>query len=205
MNKPILTIAIPTTPDRRKMFGNLVDEFRSQIGTQGLFDLIEIISDETGKQQPIGQKRNVLYQRAKGVYCVQWDSDDGIHPEGLKMIIEAIKNNPGVDCITYEEYVNIDGKEYKSNHSLKYPDWEGEGDKEFPDGFHFHRTPFMKSVIKTEIAKSVPVNPIRFAEDHQWAQLIKPLLKTEFHIPIEIYRYIHNSTDFNTRYGYDKD
>ena len=90
-------------------------------------------------------------------------------------------------------------------HSIEYDDWDGDGVKVFQDGFSFHRTPFMKDVIKTDIAKSVQVPDLRFGEDHQWSKLIKPLLKTEHHIPEQIYHYIYISNQtFEERYGYDK-
>lgn len=76
----------------------------------------------------------------------------------------------------------MNGTTYKSNHSLQYNDWEGDGSKELKDGFHFHRTPFYKDVIKTEIAASVPFEKISFGEDHAWAKAIKSKLKTEIHI-----------------------
>lgn len=205
MTQPLLSILIPTVPERRKQFGNLVDEFRSQIGTNDLFGLVEIISDDTGKQMPVGQKRNILYQRAKGLFSLHYDDDDEIHPEGLKLIIDAIRNNPEVHCITFHEYCLMNGVEYKSRHSLEYGGWEGDGSKLLADGFHFHRTPFYKNAIKTEIAQKVPVPPLRFGEDHEHSKSLYPLLKTEFHVPVEIYRYIHNSSNFTERYGYDRD
>ncbi len=203
MIQPLLSIQLPYTKERKDNLEKLIKEFFRQKSFYDPF-LINIESDGRGKEISIGEKRHDLYQKTEGKYVVQWDSDDDIHPQGLKMIIEALQNNPDVDCVTYEEYVNIDGKEYKSNHSNEYSDWEGDGNSLFPDGFHFHRTPFFKSVIKTEIAKSVSIPHIRFGEDHQWAQVLKPHLKTEIHIPEQIYRYIHISSDFNSRYGFNK-
>jgi hypothetical protein len=116
------------------------------------------------REMTIGEKRERLYGMAHGLYSWQIDSDDLIADNAIELILEAIKQE--TDCITFEECVNIDGREYRSNHSLEYGDWEGDGQKELWDGFHFHRTPFMKSVIKTEIAKSVSIPHIRFGEDH---------------------------------------
>lgn len=203
--QPLLEIQIPYTEDREESFLKLQNEFLRQIGVIGDGSLFYLSSDSTSKSMSIGKKRNYLYEEAVGIFVVQWDSDDWILDNGLELIINAIKSNLEADCITFEEYVNMDGVEYKSNHSIEYGDWEGDGQKELWDGFHFHRTPFMKSVIKTEIAKSVPVPHIRFGEDHQWAQALKPFLKTEVHIPEQIYRYIHNSTPSHERYGFDKD
>ena len=157
----LLSIQIPYTYERQNEFDALTNELSTQIIKGGYSDLVEIIFDNTGKEMTIGEKRNILYNKSKGIWSVQWDSDDWIHEDGLRLIIEALQNNPDVDCCTYEEYIDIDGKIQRSNHSLKYEDWCDNF-----DGFDYCRTPFMKSVIKTEIAKSVPVPFERFAEDH---------------------------------------
>jgi hypothetical protein len=214
-----LSILIPSTPDRHKDLSKLLDCINEQEYTRKVevFDLdgltcwrywdllcpIEILVFEDEKIMTIGEKRDLLYKHAKGIYSFQIDSDDLIALNAIKLILEAIKQNP--DCITFEEYVNIDGKEFKSNHSLEYFEWDGDGQAMFPDGFHYHRTPFFKSVIKTSIAQSVPVPRKRWGEDHEWARLLKPHLKTEIHIPEQIYKYIHVSSNHVERYGLDKD
>jgi len=214
MINPILSILIPITPDRHESVIPLLDiiGFGKQLLPFITNDLyfykeyskdgnIELLLANDTKVIPIGYKREMLYERATGVYSWQIDSDDLISDDAIELVLGAIKNNPDVDAISFEEYVNIDGKEYKSNHSLEYADWDGDGNKIFSDGFHFHRTPFFKSVIKTEIAKSVPVPHERFGEDHHWAQALKSNLKSEVHIPEQIYHYLHISSDFNERYG----
>ena len=197
MSQPLLSILIPTTPERQVEFDRLLD--RLEILSAGYS--VKIISDDTGKQMTIGEKRERLYKAANGLYSWQIDDDDDIADNAIELIIGAIKSNPGVDVISFEEYCNMDGKEYKSNHSNDYLDWEGDGSFEFPDGFHFHRTIFYKDVIKTELAKSVPFVYCRFGEDHLFAKDLKPHIKSEFHIAEQLYRYIHVSSDFNERYG----
>jgi hypothetical protein len=217
MSRPLLSILIPTVTNRLVACDKLVNNIISLVDDSwtngcriGLMEShidyyyfnnnpIEIITCRDEKQLTIGEKRESLYIVANGLYSWQIDDDDDIASDAIELIIEAIKQEP--DCITFQEHCMINGVHYKSNHSLTYGDWEGDGQKELSDGFHFHRTPFMKSVIKTEIARSVPVPHIRFGEDHQWSQALKPLLKTELHIPQDIYFYQHTSTDFNTRYG----
>lgn len=201
MTNPLLSILIPTVVGREKEFDLLV----SCLGKQYSGGDVEISYIKDNKEITIGEKREGLYRYAEGLFSWQIDDDDDIAPNSIQLILEAIKSNPEVDCITFQEYVNIDGKEYKSNHSNEYADWEGDGNSLFTDGFHFHRTPFFKSVIKTEIAKSVPIPHIRFGEDHQWAQALKPHLKTEIHISEPLYRYIHISSNPTERYGLDRD
>ena len=204
MTQRLLSIQFPYTNERLIEVGKLVEEMTRQVNKYGLNGLVVFEFDDRGKEISIGEKRNDLYQRAAGKWTVQWDSDDGIHQDGIKLIIEALQNNPDIDCVTYEEHCDIDGKIFKSNHSLQYSGWYGEGSHPLHDGFHFHRTPFFKDVIKTEIAKSVPVKHERFGEDHLWAIDLYPNLETEIHIEQPIYHYIHKSSNFNERYGFDK-
>lgn len=212
MIKLLLSILIPSTPDRRKDLSKLLNCISEQAYTTKVdtFDIgeitasrywdllseIEIIVFEDAKIITIGEKRELLYKYAKGLYSIQVDSDDLLSPNAIELILEAIKSNPEIDCITFEEYCNMDGKEYRSNHSLKYDDWHDNF-----DGYDFVRTPFLKDVIKTSIAQSVPLEKIRWGEDHIWAKALKPYLKTEIHIPQQLYRYIHQSSDPKERYG----
>lgn len=207
-----LSILIPSTPDRKEDLQKLLECIDKQeyVRKVDMYDVdglkcerywdilcpIEVLVFEDAKIMTIGEKRELLYKHAKGTHSIQVDSDDLLAPNATHLILEAIRNNPDVDCITFEEHIDIDGKIQRSNHSLKYADWANG-----TDGFDYVRTPFMKSVIKTEIAKSVPIPHIRFGEDHQWAQALKPHLKTEIHIDEQIYKYIHRSSDFNERYG----
>lgn len=208
MNNPLLSILIPTVVGREKELDSLLWSIKKRheftiglIGGEYVDDPgpIELFWITDNKEKTIGEKREYMYSIANGMYAWQIDDDDDISPDAIELILEAIKQEP--DCITFQEHCMINGVHYKSNHSLSYGDWEGDGQKEFPDGFHFHRTPFMKSVIKTEVAKSVPIPFCRYGEDHQWSQALKPHLKTEVHIDKDIYFYQHTSTDFNERYG----
>lgn len=225
MTQPLLSIQIPTTPDRQIETNVLVNEIKNQCGIAAKevkivrgniiilwvlsfvdFNVpVEIILGIDDKTLTIGEKREILYKESGGLYSWQIDSDDMIASNAIQLILEAIKSNPDVDVISFEEYVNIDGKEYKSNHHGKYLIWEGDGNSIFEDGFHFHRTPFFKSVIRTGLAKRVEIPHIRFGEDNIFADNLLPNIKTEIHIPEPLYRYIHTSSPHNERYGIDKD
>lgn len=160
------------------------------------FDLpIEILVAIDDKEMTIGEKRNWLYEGARGKYSIQVDDDDKLSPDFIPLVLPLCEAGD-VDCITYKEECLINNVHYTSNHSIKYADWENK-----EDGFDYVRTPFFKDVIRTDIAKSVPVPHIRFGEDHQWSRLIKPYLKTEAHIDKELYYYIHQPSDHNERYG----
>lgn len=209
MNKPLLSILIPTVIGREEQFNRLLwgtikgqaDFTIGIIGGEYVSDPgpIEVFWYTDNKEMTIGEKRERLYGMANGLYSWMPDDDDDIAPNAIERILEHMLGDP--DCITFQEHCMIDGVHYKSNHEGKYGDWAGDGNIMFDDGFHFHRTPFMKSVIKTQIACSVPIPHIRFGEDHQWAQALKPHLKTEVHIPEDLYYYQHISSPHNERYG----
>ncbi len=200
IHQPLLSILIPTIPERDLLYNRLMNCIWNQ--TRKLDNMIvEVQCYIDRKEMTIGEKREKLYQIASGLYSWQIDDDDLISDNAIQLILEAIKRVPDVDCITFEEHIDIDGKIEKSNHSLIYDDWHTGNGAMLWDGFHYHRTPFFKSVIKTEIAKSIPIPKIRFGEDHQFAQLLKPHLHSEIHIPEQLYKYIHISSNFNERYG----
>lgn len=207
MSKPLLSILIPTVFEREYLCNLLLQKLGSKIINLSGVDkfAVNVIREVDNKEMTIGEKREGLYQKSTGLFSWQIDDDDDIADNAIQLILEAIKSNPDVDCITFEENCMMNGKYYKSNHSLEYPDWYGDGSHLLADGFHYHRTPFYKDVIKTEIAKSVPFQHIRYGEDHLWSIDLKPKLTSEIHLDTEVYYYIYEpKEDFNTRYGLNK-
>jgi len=190
----LLSIQIPTTHDRKELFEDLIAKLEYMIKANELESEVEIISLCDDKEMTIGEKREKLYTNCNGTYSWQIDDDDMISADAIPLILDAIQHAP--DCITFLELCNIDGVDSTSRFSLEYVDW-GEN----VGGYDHVRTPFFKTPIKTEICRKVKIPHIRWGEDHRFAQLIKPLLKTEIHIPHPLYYYRHTSTPFNERYG----
>lgn len=214
MKRPLLSILIPTVFGREKEYSFIEEVIRMQCVTLGEEPLqsiwhgdnfggwhsenIEYLYYRDDKSIIIGEKRELLYKAATGIYSWQIDDDDSISGNAIGKILSII-NKSRPSCITFLEFCVIDFKEFTSSHSIDYPDW---GEKEH--GFDYIRTPYFKDVILTSIAQSVPVPHIRFGEDHEWSRLLKPFLKTEVHIPEFIYFYTHTSSDSTERYGLNK-
>lgn len=198
--KPLLSILIPTVVGREVEFNRLKTRINNIFLTNNIKSgTVECRVLIDNKELTVGEKRERLYAMAIGDYVWQIDDDDDISDDSIILILRAIKQKP--DCITFQEKCVINGVEYRSNHSMLYDDWEGDGQRLFDDGFHYHRTPFMKSVIKATIAKKVPVPHLRYGEDHEWAKKLHQLLQTEVHIDSDIYFYQHTSSNHNERYG----
>lgn len=212
-NKILLSILIPTVVGREeelsKLLGllskyapldvtsNLKENDFGYTGTKYDLEDVEIIVVKDNKQNTIGAKREYMYSIANGLYSQMTDDDDELAPNAIQLILEAIKSNPEVDCITFREKCTINGEYKTSNHSLKYGQW-----MDNQDGFNYVRSPFYKDVIRTDIAKSVPFPHIRYNEDEQWSMALYPHLHTEIHIDQELYYYTYEPKDtHNERYG----
>jgi hypothetical protein len=194
--KPLLSILIPTVVGREKEFDLLMKCLEKQYSG----DEVEIAYIKDDKTMTIGEKREKLYAMANGLFSWQVDDDDDVHPQAIPLILEAIKSNPEITCITFREKCLMRGEYKSSNHSIKYDKW-----RDNFDGYDYVRTPFYKDVIRTDIAQSVPFPHIRYNEDEQWAGAIKPLLTDEIHLDEEIYIYIYDPKDtHNERYGFNK-
>ncbi len=202
MSQYILSILIPTVVGREESLERLLEELYRQKVELLLPNIVQFQFKKDDKKMSVGLKRHLLYQESIGEYSVMWDDDDGIHPNGLSLMINALKSKP--DCLGYEEKCLINGIEQRSNISMEYADWEGDGNSILYDGFHYHRTNFFKTPIRTDLCRQVGVEDCRFGEDHIFARAIKPLLKTQEYIPEQIYHYIHESSEFNERYGFNK-
>ena len=192
MSTPLLSILIPTVVGRekeleqitKKICGSSFTKEDMITGVAGKYFgecQLHIIKD--AKQLTIGEKREMLYKSAEGLFSWQIDEDDDIAPNAIQLILEAIKSNPEISCITFREKCLINGVYKSSNHSIKYHNWQ-----ENADGFDYVRCPFYKDVIRTDIAKSVPFEHIRWNEDERWSYAIKPLLTDEIHIDEELDR-----------------
>lgn len=217
MNKPLLSLLIPTAKGRYDQWHNLISkifklsglkrEVGKVVGIDNYFmnywrsDCeVELISCYDEKQLTIGEKRELMYKEANGIFSFQIDDDDDIADDAIELILKAIKENPDVDCVTFRERCIMNGNYKSSNHSLKYEKWQDNF-----DGFDYVRCPFYKDVIRTDIAKLVPFPFIRYNEDEQWSMAIRPHLKTEHHIDKELYYYIYEPKETHEeRYGFNK-
>ena len=197
---PLLSILIPTVVGREEQYKYLLNRImKAENGFAILSGRVEDIKLCDDKEMTIGEKREKLYQMANGLYSWQIDDDDDIADNAIELILNAIKSNPEIPCITFREKCMINGVYKSSNHSIRYSQWIDN-----QDGFDYVRSPFYKDVIRTDIAKSVPFPKIRYNEDEQWSKALYPLLTDEIHIDKELYHYIYNETNHNERYGLDR-
>lgn len=191
----ILSILIPTIKGREKQFNALEEFLQWQINQASVWNEVEIKSLCDNKEMSIGAKRNELLKMASGDYCIMIDDDDTVDFRFIELVLLALEKKP--DCIGYKELCIYEGKRIESSiFSKKYKDWQ-----ENFDGFNHVRTPFYKAPIKTELCRNVGFKDLRYAEDHDFAKRIYPLLKTEEYIDEFMYIYRYKHEPHNLKYG----
>jgi hypothetical protein len=195
-----LTIAIPTVFGREESFDRLTAEIQRQLEYYDASNYVEVITIKDNKEITIGAKRQLMYEKAQGLYTVQLDDDDFIAPDYIGRVLEAIKLDP--DCVTYQERCDMDGKIELANISLTYADWKT-NDKPGVM-FKYERTPFNICPIKTVLCLLAGMDDVRWAEDHTFSKRAKSLIKSEVHIDDYMYFYQRRTggQTFKQRYGF---
>ena len=191
-----LSILIPTVVGRETEFERLTKYLRKQYTG----DDVEILSLKDNKEISIGEKRNRLYNMAKGKFSVMIDDDDMVSEDYIPTILSVL--NDTIDCVGYFENCLINGKQQRSVISLNCKGWMTNDPP--INGTHYNRTPFFKVPIKTSICKMVGVRDMRFGEDHDFAMRIHKYLNKEHFIYREMYFYRADSLtveQHNKRYG----
>lgn len=188
-DKILLSILIPTLGRRQLYFRRITRKIYSQIKELGLEKQVEILSYNDNGERTTGFKRNVLLQRANGLFTVFVDDDDMVADFYIREIIEAIKNNPDIDCIGIQGKYSEDRGAYKPFETSLKHNWEQK------DGWYC-RTINHISPIRRELAVQVLFPDKTRFEDYEWTMALKKtgLLKKEVVIekPMYYYDFISN-------------
>jgi glycosyltransferase involved in cell wall biosynthesis len=196
--KPILSILIPSTTDRKEMTDKLYHYLQAQVLFSNLDEKVEIIVDMDNKEVSIGAKRQRMIEKAKGKYVVQIDSDDWIPDDYLQVIIPELQKDP--DCIGHR--IECSGTPGTTESvSSAYEKW-----CEKQHGFDYIRTPYPKVPIKRDICLAVGYKDQRYGEDHNFAIRLKQsgLIHSEIYIDQVLYFYRYKFAPHAQKYGLNR-
>lgn len=196
--QPILSILIPSVTGRESQLKRLMSYIDWQLSfIDG--SPVQVITEVDNKEMTIGAKRNLLLSKAKGIYSWMIDDDDWLSDTAIQEILDAATD--GADCIGFKELCIMDNKTIKtSDFSRKYARWNANAKKQ--TGFDHLRSPFCKTPIKTEIAKKVAYQDVRYQEDEIYSNAILKHIRTETYIDSFIYIYRYKYELHNQKYGY---
>jgi hypothetical protein len=194
--QPLLSILIATLPDERRaaMLSTLHAELVRQ--TTATDALIEILMDDRPMSVSTGEKRSLLFDKSSGRYTCSFDDDDWPAADYIAALVEGCKSEK--DCVTFDvEHTQAGrGRIGYANFSLNYIKNSDTDDNEV--FVHCERIPNhlcpMKRELVSHVARSKGFGGRPFpatwrGEDWQFAKMMRPELRTEFHIDRVLYEY----------------
>lgn len=174
-----LSILIPTLnePDRVEFLRRL----RSVLDPQ-LTNDVEVCINDAGRFMSTGQKRNELIKNSTGDYFVFLDDDDMISSDYVSEILDAITRKP--DVVTFQGWMTTNGAsrvDFIIRLGEKYEERDGK----------YYRFPNHLCAFKRSLVDKIKFPLQTHGEDYIWAKKINDhkLLKTEVHIPKQLYHY----------------
>jgi len=153
----------------------------------------EILVLTDNRRRTIGQKRNDLLALAQGDYVCFVDDDDAVAEDYVAALTAGIRT--GADAITFDVSVSLNG-------SQPFPQVFS---KDFPKRRNLHdvweRWPNHLCPVRTDLARKVGFPAWRVGEDADYAERLRPLLKTEHHIDRTLYHYNYSDAVTLTQRG----
>lgn len=185
---PYLSILTPSVPSRIKDgLRNVMDKIEKQIKDNNLEKKVEHLIVIDNKVRTIGRKRDNLVQCAIGQYVAFVDDDDDVSDEYVLELVNAIKNNPHVDVITFKQNCFIENyPKAIVNFGLNY---ENEA---YVPNTEFKRKPYHVCAWKTPLAQKYRFPSSNYGEDAGWLSQLWEVAKTEYHIDKVLHAYIHS-------------
>lgn len=194
-NEIDLTVMILSIPSRIENAISLMKKLEGQLGNRRS---VEILVFTDNRSQSISEKRNVLLKAARGRFVCFLDDDDGVANNYIDLLLKAIKENPSVDCISFDQFCSLDGEPMNVSFGIGNPHgqlWRNEegllGD--------IKRPPYHMCLFRREIAQSEEFRPMfaangqSYGEDFDWLIRLYPKIQTEHHINEPLHMYVYNS------------
>lgn len=190
---PILSILIPTTPERVEMFSRLHMELFRQITyvhtVHPTLGRVEIIADDSKRfldgGLSIGAKRESLLRRATGDYLCYLDSDESISPNYVETLVRLCGQNK--DLCTFRAVVKTDHYWTVVDMSFYNP----ENEDATPDRI-VKRTAWHVCPVRSRIAKRFHFPDTNYGEDYEWMREVLKACHSEAKTDAIIFQYNHS-------------
>lgn len=187
----ILSILIPTIPERVEMFTKLFNELHKQLEYMNTFHptlgRIEILVDSGARfldgGLSIGKKREALVKRAEGKYLCFLDDDDSIAGNYLETLVRLCIQDQ--DVCTFRNFSKMDNFWMLVDMSLDY-----QNDQATPSHI-VRRSPWHVCPVRSKYAKRYPFPNTNYGEDWAWLSQVLKDCMTEAKSEAIIHQYNH--------------
>lgn len=188
----LLSILIPTIPERNEKFIALYNEImRQKTSFDSLHDTIgelEVVVNSGVRfldgGLSIGKKREALVEEAQGGYLCFLDDDESISPNYVETLMRLCKQ--GADVCTFKAMVKMQTFWAIVDMRLVY----NVNDQLNPD-YTVRRPPWHVCPVKSKYAKKFHFQNINAAEDFEWMKKVLLRCTTESHTDKIILQYNH--------------
>lgn len=187
----VLSILIPTTPDRHEMFTALFNEVHRQIGymqtVHPSLGKIEVLVDDSKRfldgGLSIGKKREALVKRAEGKYLCFLDSDDWIAPNYVETLVRLCQRD--ADVCTFRNITKTDTFWCVVDMGFHYPN-----DQANPN-LTVRRRPWHICPVRSSFARKYDFEDSNYSEDFTWMEKVLSHCTTEAKSEAIIHEYRH--------------
>lgn len=187
----ILSILIPTTPDRHEMFTTLFNEVHRQIAymqtVHPSLGHVEVLVDDSKRfldgGLSIGKKREVLVKRAEGKYLCFLDSDDWISPNYVETLVRLCQRD--ADVCTFRNITKTETFWCVVDMGFYYPN-----DQANPN-LTVRRRPWHICPVRSSFAKLYDFEDSNYSEDFTWMEKVLSHCTTEAKSESIIHEYRH--------------
>jgi len=186
-----LSILITTIPESANFLKRITNILQPQVSR---YPEVEILINDTGRDMPTGTKRNQMIQDCKGQYYCFVDVDDIVPAYYVDELMKSINQNP--DVITFIGYMTTNGGSM-TDFVIKL------GERyEYRLG-KYYRFPNHLCCFKKSLVSHIKFSDVWEQEDYIWAKKVNDmgLLKSEVHIPVNMYHYDFITTKAPYRHG----
>lgn len=179
---PLLSILVPTTPDRSNYLSKLISILEKQKNNK-----FEVVVYEDRKEKTTGEKRNRLLQEARGEWICFVDDDDEVVDDYIESIWPGLSSEYDVVAMHILYYEN---GAFKGNsfHSLKYDKWSENKAKQ-----EYYRCPNHLNPVKKKLAIAAGFPNKNHGEDSAYSLNLYPLLSKEYNANKPLYKYFFRS------------
>jgi glycosyltransferase involved in cell wall biosynthesis len=177
---PILSILICNLPQRLEShLFPLLRELAVDIGELP----VQYLYLGDNQSVSVGQKRQMLLDIASGEYVTYLDDDDRFEPGAIVKVVNAIRDNPGVDVVCYDEWSHFnDDPPRRITFGPGLPNTEIGVDN--PTRAVWHTMTW-----KTELARQSTFPDTSYGEDWGWAERLQDLIRSHVKIGEPLRRY----------------
>lgn len=198
----MLSILIPSTPERKHMLDVLLLELYIQVdycrNVHPTLGSVEVLVDDSKRYLDgglsIGKKRESLVSKAKHKYCCFLDSDDNISPDYVETLLRLC--NEDKDVCTFNAFARLNNYWAVMQMSLGNPNEESK------PGI-VKRAPWHICPVRSTLAKRYKFDNTNYGEDWSWFEKVVGNCQTEAHSEAILYQYNHgphSQSDEITKY-----